>query len=280
MRTTRVGFPAILAIALAVIGVVLFPRPADGQPQSFPFGTVQKVTDYAVSHVNVIGIGMWAYDTNNQPIGYYSGSWQTGKEGYFTNESSMDQFVAEQVGFVFSNFLTNTSPMLNPDKGKGMILQGFYGINANGVGMSTWPPFYTTSAILIKPDVVKGTYVVPDLSGFTVPLNHDHMPFFIKGLKWARLEVSNRGNSTPFEILDSRNDSPNDPATSLIDSFGFLELPTEVITNSSSLNGAYTLKLSVFADTFRSFDGDGNALPETPLRLSMEKTGVITTVYA
>ncbi|MDE1946767.1 MAG: hypothetical protein KGI23_02740, partial [Patescibacteria group bacterium] len=276
MRTTRVGFPAILAIALTMVMSVCSPRNAGGQPQSLSLGTVQKVTDYAVSKANAVSLGMWAYDTNGQKILYYSGGWQTGQEGYFTNKLAMDRFVAGQMAFVFQNFLTNTAPILNPDKGKGMTAYVYWNTIVNGFGEGLWYLFYTPSNILIKPVLVKGVYTVPDMSGFSTALG-GKISFYIPNLKWARLEVSNRGNQTPFEIIDSRNDDPNNQMTSLIDSQGFLELPTDIITNSSSLNGAYTLKLSVFADTFRSFDGDGNALPETPLRLSMEKTGVITT---
>jgi hypothetical protein len=86
------------------------------------------------------------------------------------------------------------------------------------------------------------------------------------------LEVGYNGCLSPFEVDDNLYKS----GTSPLSSDGFLYLQTSYITNSASSGGSLWIKTTLFDGTnvFQIFDGDGNSLPETPLKLAISTNGV------
>ena len=96
-------------------------------------------------------------------------------------------------------------------------------------------------------------------------------------MKAIQYEIGLAGNPNPFEVDDKLLNSSTDP----IDSDGFLDLPTGTMTNSSSANGAYWMKISALAKGgFYIWNGDGARIPETPFRLELsgDNTNVTVTI--
>lgn len=283
MKKVIRGFVALVVALVALSATCVKGQQNSVTPPSTPFliGTPELVESNAVSKVNWVGVYVWAYKTNGQFVPYASGSWQNTNfphraqsPPYFTNKAHLDNFIVDQLKSIMGRFLTDTNQMLHSDKSRGiaayirssMIVNGF----ADSLDIFTTPGYY-----YIKPDGTNGNYTVPSLPDFSLKLN-ESVPFYIPGLQWARLEIGFYGDPFPFEVDDWRLD----PATDPIGSDGFLYLPTEVISNSSASNGLYSLKISVFDGEFKSYDGDGKLLPETPMLLGMAKNGtnVIITV--
>jgi hypothetical protein len=231
----------------------------------FPIGTTDKVMKYAVEKVNAIVVFAWVVDTNCQVIPYSSSGWDAGNN-ILTNKLQMDQtIVVPQLRSILTEILADTDPKI--DKSYGLI--AFVDCFMETSDESTDSIFDTPSYVYIKPAVSNSTYVVPDLSWFSTTIARA-IPFSITNLDWARVEISFPGSQYPFEIQDRRLDAVTDP----ISSDGFLYLPTDVITSSSTNGGAYRLKISTFSGTFQSYDGDGHLLPETPMRVTIGTNGV------
>ncbi len=114
---------------------------------------------------------------------------------------------------------------------------------------------------------------MPNLSSFSTTLD-GYISFYVPNLQWARLEIGYNGDSDPFEVDDELYDSETDP----IDDEGFLEINTDYITNSASVGGTYWMKITTFNGTFQIFNGDGNQIPETPMKLGMSNDGTYATV--
>jgi hypothetical protein len=230
----------------------------------FPaIGTLQKVTDYAVQNITVIGIYAWVYETNGSEIYYGGTTWYKGTN-VVTSKTQLDQqiIVPGLSNVVLYNVCTNTDPTL--DKSKGVVISVACQILTPGGYLSQSLLWYYNTIQLVK--ISDGSYSVPDLLWFSTSIGSP-MPFYVPSLQWARLEVGSNGFSSPFEVDDNLYKS----GTSPLSSDGFLYLQTSYITNSASSGGSLWIKTTLFDGTnvFQIFNGDGNIVPETPLKLAI-----------
>jgi hypothetical protein len=270
-RMKAIRLPAIL-IAIVVL-VVLLASCEEVQAQTKtaeftfpPIGTVQKVTDYVVKATTVVLIYSWAYKTNGQEA-YYGGTAGYIGTNIMISKAQLDQqFVVSGLSnVVLYNFCTNADPTW--DKSRGVVIYVGCDITKPYIGISQDALWYSGTIQLIKNS--DGSYSVPNLSSFSTQLG-DPMPIYVPNLQWARVEVGYKGDPYPFEV----DDNLYDPGSSPLSSDGFVYLDTSYITNSSSSNGAFWMKISLFDGTnFQIFDGDGNQIPETPMVLGMMKNG-------
>ena len=259
-----------MVILVITVMTVLFAGKAGGQVQGLPFGSMEKVEGYAVSNVNRIIIFSWYYNnTSNNWQGFATSGWYAPSP--LTNKSQMDTIIANKVASIFTNLLANTNQSIKKDKGIAIYIDCRMAAN----GELALASFNTPAYVFIPPTNISGVYSVPDLSWFSTKIS-DKIPIYVPGLRWARLEVGNKGDSKPFEVDDNRIKG----STNVIASDGFMYLPTWAITNSSKTNGDYWLKLSLLSKDFQNFDGDGRLIPETPLRtkIGVGNGSVIVTV--
>ncbi len=103
---------------------------AEAQTTAFtfpPIGTYSNVLNYAVAHVNVIGLDVFVWNTNNASWKvYFGGVWYASSTNYVINKTQMDQqIIAAQITNVVSQIITNTNPTI--DKSKGVVIYVFCG---------------------------------------------------------------------------------------------------------------------------------------------------------
>jgi hypothetical protein len=226
-------------------------------------GTLDKVNNTAARSVNRIFLFGTAYETNGSPIDIGGSSFMPNTSP-FTNKVSLDTFIAAQmVSNALYFVVTNNNSVF--DKSKGVLIEVDCLISTNF--QSSQDIFYYFQIIqLVKNGI---SYSVPDLSGFSTHLN-DSVPFYVPNLQWARVEVGYYGETYPFRTYDGLLDPETDP----VGSDGFLYLPSGFITDSSTTNGDFWVKISLFANnSFKVANGDGNQVPEIPLTLGATVVG-------
>src|ERR1035437_4906556 len=171
---------------------------AEAQTNAFtfpPIGTVQKVTDYAVAHANVIGLEVFVWNTNGSWKAYFGGVWYASATNYVINKTQMDQqIIATQITNVISQILTNTDSSIN--KSKGVLIDANCSFNANG---HTSYQNLTAYEVIPLPKNPDGSYGIPDLSSFSTTLA-DSISFYVPNLQWARVEAGYNGDEYPFQI--------------------------------------------------------------------------------
>jgi hypothetical protein len=239
-----------------------------------PIGTLQKISDYTVSSLSCVMIFALVYETNGQETSYGGTIWYKGST-VITNKAQLDQqyILPGLSNVVIYNFCTNSNPIY--DKSKGIIVYiGCEILTPSGLSSQDMLYYGPIKIYLVKN--TDGSYSVPNLSGFATLIN-DSIPFYVPNLQWARLEVGNKGTSTPFAIYDNNYASGSSP----ISSDGFLYLSTAFITNSSSSTGNLWVKTSLIdvirlipggsSNLFQIFNGDGNIVPENPLQLVLSE---------
>ena len=184
----------------------------------------------------------------------------------------MDQVViANLLSNILSNLLANTNPNINKDRGISVAVDC-----STAAGGNLSKGSFGTPYIYITPNKIGGVYSVPDLSWFKTTMKSD-LPIYIPGTSWVRMEIGYWGDPFPFEVYDRRLD----PSTDILRSDGFIYAPVDVITDSSTANGTYQLKVSIFSNSgFQSFNGDGKLLPETSMRTGIASSGSTVTVTA
>ena len=259
-----------LIVAIFMIATnALFAQNAVGEVPSLPFGSMEKVEGYAVKSVNRIIIFTWYFNnTNNSWRPFMNSGWYAPSP--LTNKVQMDQIIiATKLSYILSNLLARTDQHIEKSMGIRVYVDCSLAAGGNLSQAS-----FKTPLVYITPNKVSGVYSVPDLSWFKTTMSSD-LPIYIPGTTWVRMEIGYWGDPFPFEILDRRLD----PSTDILRSDGFLYLPVDVITDSSTLSGSYQMKMSVFSSSgFQNFDGDGRLLPETPFRTKIASSGSTVTV--
>ena len=246
---------------------------AEAQTNTFtflPIGTYSNVLNYAVSHVNVIGLDVFVWNTNNASWkAYYVQVWYASATNYVINKTQMDQqIIAAQITNVVSQIITNTNPTI--DKSNGVLIYAACNFNTNG---STSYKNFVAYEIIPLPKNPDGIYGMPDLSSFSTTLAN-YISFYVPNLQWARVEIGYKGDAYPFEV----DDELLGPGSNPIDNEGFLEINTSYITDSSTSSGNLWMKITTFNGTFQIFNGDGNQIPETPMVLALNQHGTNATV--
>jgi len=262
-------FQACCITAAIVFGMMR----AEAQTNVFAFpaiGITQKVTDYGVKNVNIAYIFAWVYGTNGTLYPYGSTVWYASNTNPLLNKIQLDSvFTRGLSNEVLYSVCTNKNPLY--DKSKGVVVYVSADIGAGGQESQDVFYNYSTIQLIHNPD---NSYSVPDLSSFSTVLN-DFIPFYVPNLQWARVEIGNKGDSSVFEV----DDVLYDPQSNLVGSDGFLYLSTDYITDSSSTNGDFWMKISTFdSKVFQICNGDGNAISETPMVLAMNQNGTNATV--
>jgi hypothetical protein len=237
----------------------------------FPaIGTPEKLEAFAVHTVDLIIVWSWYYDTNGNLEPFHSVQWNKTQFKYtygpLTNKTELDDTCRDGITISLNDLVTNTDPDINKD-------QGLY-VYVSCDAYNGHPAFDTFYAYYTHLYLVKNgnTYSLPDLSGLSPQINNN-IPLYIPNLQWARYEIGNTGNQNPFEVDDERLNPSTDP----IGSDGFLWLPTDLLSNSSTTNGTYWIKISALAKGgFYVWNGDGTRVPETPfvLNLTTNQSGV------
>ena len=227
-------------------------------------GTVQKVGDTEARSVNDIGVYIWKYDTNGVESFYTGITYESNTTP--TNKYQLDKLIiVPDLVSLLHGICTNKNP--NIDKSRGVFVEVTCD-TIQAVGSSE-PSLYSYNTFQFIKNT-DGSYSVPDLSGYSTELN-SVVPFYISNLKWARVEVGDNGDSYPFEV----DDVLYDPGSNPVGSDGFLYLNTSYITDSSSSNGDFWMKITLYAsgvtNVFQIYNGDGNSVPETPMKLGMSK---------
>ncbi|MFA6404717.1 MAG: hypothetical protein WCW03_01840 [Candidatus Paceibacterota bacterium] len=247
----------------------LIAQNAVGEVSSLPFGSMQKVESYAVSNVYVIGIWTWYFNRTNNTWKPYMTS--TRYPSYLANKLQMDQeTIATKLSNILSNLLSNTNSSIVKDMG----IKAYVQCCMRGNGQSAIS--FDTSYIYITPNKVGGVYSVPNLSWFKTTMKSD-LPVYIPGTTWVRMEIGYWGDPFPFEVFDRRLD----PSTDILRSDGFVYLPVDVITDSSTASGMYQMKMSIFTgNKFQSFNGDGRLLSENYMTLGIRTNGTSVIVKA
>jgi len=254
-------------VILVIAMTALFAPNAKGQIAELPFGSVEKVEQYATTNINRIFLSAWYFNkTNSTWTPFAASDWYGGTQ--LTNKGQMDTMVTNEISSIFSNFVAHTNANINKDKGLQVVGTCYSWRNGNPRYSFRVP--YT----FIIPDKTNGVYKVPqDIVWPSTKINTD-IPFYISKLKWVRLEIGIAGNPIPFEVHDNRID----PTTDILSSDGFMYLPTEVIMESSKTNGLFWINLTIFHNnSFQEFNGDGQQITEKPLRTQNSiANGVVT----
>ncbi len=264
MKTRQSHLSAVTATFMIAVTTVLFAEKAGGQVQELPFGSMEKVENYAVQNVNSIIIFSWYFNnTNNSWKPFINSGWYAPSP--LTNKYEMDQIViAWKLSNILNALIIHTNQSIVKSKG----IQAYVDCSMAAGGDLSQASFNTPAYVFIPPTNISGTYAVPNLSWFKTKIS-DKIPVYVPGLRWARLETGLKDNPEPFEVNDRRL-SPGDD---VLHSDGFMYLYTSVIANSSKTNGDYWLKLSLLTKDFQSFDGDGKLIPETPFRTKIGTYG-------
>ncbi len=266
MKTTR-HLIAILLVAF----VALFAVKAGGQVSSFPFsiGTLQVVESNAVSHVDQVYFFIAAYNTDDKLTNFYANTAYILKP--FTNKTQLDQgLIASVISDQLISLLNTTNKALKVERGLDVVISTALVTNAS------WSrAVFFTSHISVVPTNINGVLGVPNLSWFKTQMSSE-LPYYIPNQKHARLEVGEKGNPEPRWIYDGALY----PETEILRSDGYMYLPPWATTNSSTATGLYWIKLYVTTKTtFQIFDGDGNLLPKTPVKVNYARSASTLAVY-
>jgi hypothetical protein len=242
-----------------------------GSTFAFPaIGTVPLVENYAARATAYVSIFAWAYKTNGQEAVYGSTGWAKGTNAVISKTQLDQQIIVPGLSIMLHNFCTNTDQTW--DKSRGIIISISCIISDPNFDLSQSVLWYYNTIQLVKNS--DGSWSVPDLSGFSTQLG-DPMPFYVPNAQWARAEIGYKGDTDPFEV----DDDLYDPGSSPLSSDGFVYLDTSYITDSSSTNGDFWMKITLFDGTnFQIFDGDGNPVPETPMVPALNQSGTNATV--
>jgi hypothetical protein len=229
-------------------------------------GTYSNVLNYTVTHVSLITLDVFVWNTNNGSWkAYFVGVWYASATNYVTSKAQMDQqIIALQITNVISQIITNTNPTI--DKSKGVLIYTTCGFQTNN---ATSYENLDAYEVISLPKNSDGSYGMPDLSSFSTTLA-DYISFYVPSLQWARLEIGYKGDTDPFEI----DDELYDPGSNPIDSAGFLEIQTSYITDSSISSGDFWMKITLLSgSTFKIANGDGIQIPESLMKLVIRKNG-------
>jgi hypothetical protein len=249
---------------LFALAFVVFAPQANSQTGSFTFpaiGTPAKVEAAAVASVNRVFLYNSVFKTDGTKVFVGGPEWYRQASSQVTNKIQLDALT----GLLITNSLKSlaTSADSSIDKSRGMLIEVDCFIDAEDD--SSQDVYYLNEELFNLVKNSDGSYSVPDVSGVSTEIN-DPIPFYIPNVQWARAEISYAGDSSgAFEI----DDDLYDPGTSPLQSDGFVYLSPSTITDSSSINGSFSLKFSWFDGTFNIVDGDGNKIPETRITVGL-----------